>query len=96
MSKKATLPRLHIGPNYIRSRYHNRSIDLFRDDKRGGATLRILNAKPEHPMSECVTVVDDGRMGLGYVRIGLSDEALDALEQALLLRRQEWKHQQKP
>jgi hypothetical protein len=96
MSKKAILPRLHLGTNIIRSRYRNRSIDLIRDDKRGGATLRIVNATPEHPMSECVTVVSDGRRGLGYVRIGLSNEALDALEQALLLRRQEWKNQQTP
>lgn len=96
MNKKAILPRLHLGKNIIRSRYRNRSIDLLRSNKAGGATLRIVNAKPEHPMSECMTVVDDGRMGLGYVTIGLSDEALDALEQALLLRRQEWENQQNP
>jgi hypothetical protein len=94
MSKKAVLPRLHVYPNKIRARIRNRSIDLIRDDETGGATLRIINASgfQEGSFRTCAS----GRFGIGYLKIGLSDETLEALEQALLLRRQEWKTQQTP
>ncbi len=84
------LPLLHIGSDFIRSRFRNRSIDLVKAKDGDGCTLHILNANAPC-LSESVKVIEGVRGNAGSISIRLSDEALDALTQALLLRAQEWK-----
>ena len=86
----AKLPRLHLYNNAIRARFKNRSIDLVKGADGDGCVLNIVNANAPN-ISECVTVIEGVRGNAGSISIRLSDEALDALTQALLLRAQEWK-----